>query len=183
MIDGQDMQRKNQCAQKHIGISPSDGKFLCHTEQIQPDHRQCHTDPYLYADVLFQKDSQYRHQNNVHGRDETCLSNCSVFNADLLQVAGNPQTDAAADPAQDQCFLTRSSSLILPFIEKEDNRKQHNSSDHASDRVEGKRSHIRHSHTLGHKGNPPDHRCQKQQQRAFHICFSHTSTSPANTFL
>ena len=125
MIDDQNVDGKYQCAEKHQGISFSQGKLLRHAEKIKTSHRQKHADPDLYARSSFQENSQDWHQHNVHGRDKTGLSDGGIVDSDLLEVAGDTENSSAEDSANEQSLRVILYFLLFRFsLAQEKNARQ-----------------------------------------------------------
>ena len=179
------MDRETDGTQNHQKISGIQSKCFIHAQKIESCHCQCHAQPDERADFLSQKNTENRHQHNVHGRNKSGLSYRCKQDAPLLQAACNTKRQSAASTSGDQrfCistadfhFFFRKSAFSGAFIHKQNHRNQHCCSNQTPNCIKSKGAYVIHSHTLCHKCAAPDQSGQYQQHIIFHLFHSHLSS-------
>ena len=102
MVDEKDLEREEERAGDDEQVTFGDAEAFVHAKQIQSCNGDDDADPDENRTALFQEDAEYRHENDVASRDETCLADGSVFDSNLLHGTGGTKSDAAAQSANQQ---------------------------------------------------------------------------------
>ena len=176
MIDHQDMQGKQQGAQKYVEIPHVHGEPFRNTQEIKAHKGDAHCRPDLPSHLLVQEDPQHRHDHNIKGSDKPGFPGRGIHKPDLLQAAGGKKKNAAADAADDQILSASRRISPVPSAQESDTGQKSCPADQVAHSVKGKGPQIIHPHALGHKGRSPDKCCQDQHARIFRL-HSRTSSS------
>ena len=158
-------------AQKQKKIAGRQLQLAGDAQKIQSDHGDDDADPDGEGDLLFQKQAQQGHQDDIEGSDESGLARVGAgADAGLLEIGGNGQGQTAAEAADHKLLpilllLRRAplGALLRQLAEDPDDDEQHHHSDHKTRGVEGHRTDLVGAHILGHEGSSPDQRRQKRK--------------------
>ena len=169
MINGKDVEGKNQRTEAHHNVAGAQRRAAGHTQQVKADHRKPHTTPDQSGHLLAEEEPQNRDDDHIEGGDKTSLADRGIADADLLERTGHPQQGTANHTALHQI------TPLLPtlrYANKPQPLQQQNAGDQeyaaqqTAHGIEGERAHIVHAHRLRHEGRAPDGRRQQQHKRA-----------------
>ena len=116
VVDDHDVAGKRYSAEQHeeiAGLQVEALAFARHGQQVEAYRAQGNAEPDDRPDLLLQQ-AQDRHDDDVQRRDESGFSRVSLkVKAELLQVGGDAQHQAAAEAAFDQNLFSASLSSAV----------------------------------------------------------------------
>ena len=175
------MDRKAECTQKDQEIPLLQLQGATHTQQIQTQNGDHHTDPQFGTHLLSEEQAQDGNNDDVQCRNKPSLSHRGILYTHLLQAGGNPQCQATENSPQKKRLSLGSllsASLLTFHPAKNQNRRDQGKATHqGTNGIEGKWSNVVHSHRLGHESRAPDKGSQEQQQQILCRELIHASLS------
>ena len=100
MVNDQNVQGKEDRTDQYQNIPEADRKTVCNAKKVKSHQSHNNGCPDKGTAFLSQEKSDDRDNHNVAGCDETGFSYRCVLNAELLEVAGSKEGNAAGNAAQ-----------------------------------------------------------------------------------
>lgn len=100
VVNNQNVQSVAKGTEQHQKVARSDGEVVLDAQAVQARYAQQNTDPHGGRDFFLEKQPADGNQHHIEGGDKAGFSDAGTgHQAQLLQIAGQSQGDAAADAA------------------------------------------------------------------------------------
>lgn len=100
VVNDQNMQGKQECTDQDQNVSFADGEAVGDAKQVETDQRHHNGNPDKGAASFFHKKPKDWDNDDVAGGEKSGFSNGGVLDAQLLEVGGKAEADAAGDAAE-----------------------------------------------------------------------------------
>ena len=140
-----------------------------HTDEVETDQRQRHTQPDRFLRFLSYEYAEHRHDDDITGGDKSGLACGGRLHTDLLRDTRCPQTQSTDSPTEQRfclivllfhCFRQRCAEVLLRKCRE---RQEQNRRDEETRKHEGPRPDIIHADALRDEREAPDDRRQQEQ--------------------